>query len=722
MKRSSILCLAIGLLGPGSLFPWGSPAARADVTNTTGTLAGTRVRCLESWPNETGREANDFHLYAYIQERNAARINGARVNCQGAFTRADLTLKPANGTRRPPPGMHGCSIKLSGGAIPPGDSIKLTIDLFMTERNVQLTDSLFWTKNDTIIPGPPLRRRQGWRVERSAPLPNGEFRHVVCIENGDDSPALLEELRLLPTMVTYADIENDIDWSSVPPVQNGSLPPEPPVIIPAHGKWCYDLHTAQSFVGGHVYLDYILSPVGRRDSSPRQVADHPVDAPCDDPACMVFPQPMPGACITPAGCISALYEYDCVDNLNGIWYVGQECWPPGIGACCRHDGSCTFTAPADCQGNWLGEDRVCDPNPCPPPANACGTVFVHDANLLYHGPVGSQYCFEGSPPIDCMHADTEIDGGGNVGMVWKVYAAFPPWNSPRLRSTAFGVSYPASIVILDHGPCIGNGFELPGPGWPASGTGTSVMWENTQTTTLVEAYWFAGYADSGTPGVFQLIPGEFGGVFMDDSTPAVVEPIAGYGSLGFNQPGSTSCPEAMGACCVGTACTITCAGLCSGTWIGSGASCSPNPCLPPTGACCNPDTETCTMSTESACLAPNIWHPNWTTCDPNPCPVSRAPTTAAGVGEGILGLVPNPFTTSSVIWYRVSKTESLRFEVFDASGRLVQSLELGPIGIGVHSLEWNGRGSGGDPAPPGVYFVRLRAGEQTWTRALVRIG
>jgi hypothetical protein len=38
-----------------------------------------------------------------------------------------------------------------------------------------------------------------------------------------------------------------------------------------------------------------------------------------------------------------------------------------------------------------------------------------------------------------------------------------------------------------------------------------------------------------------------------------------------------------------------------------------------TGACCAPDGS-CTITTTAACAAPNVWHGEWTSCTPDPCP------------------------------------------------------------------------------------------------------
>jgi len=70
------------------------------------------------------------------------------------------------------------------------------------------------------------------------------------------------------------------------------------------------------------------------------------------------------------------------------WTPGQTLWgsvyncsfelfcecsgPPAPGACCdAATGGCTEEFAADCPGDWLGPNTVCDPNPCPQPPGAC---------------------------------------------------------------------------------------------------------------------------------------------------------------------------------------------------------------------------------------------------------------------------------------------------------------------------------------------------------------
>lgn len=104
-----------------------------------------------------------------------------------------------------------------------------------------------------------------------------------------------------------------------------------------------------------------------------------------------------------------------------------------------------------------------------------------------------------------------------------------------------------SVVLLGHGPCIGdpnNGaLEMADANWPATGTGTALLFETTRTSLLIECYWFAGYAYYGASSTFNLTPGPYGGRFADDSNPLPrQDSIAAYGRLGFNTDGLRPCP------------------------------------------------------------------------------------------------------------------------------------------------------------------------------------
>ena len=131
--------------------------------------------------------------------------------------------------------------------------------------------------------------------------------------------------------------------------------------------------------------------------------------------------------------------------------------------------------------------------------NAGGTLIVHNTGLTYGGPADTtNWCIRGDALTNCQLANAEVDDSSNTYRVWKVYAAFDSASAPRLKALDFGVQYTpwtgsqGSLVLVGHGPCTGdpnNGaFELPGAGWPNTGTGTAIVFQNAQTTSLVECY------------------------------------------------------------------------------------------------------------------------------------------------------------------------------------------------------------------------------------------
>lgn len=72
---------------------------------------------------------------------------------------------------------------------------------------------------------------------------------------------------------------------------------------------------------------------------------------------------------------------------------------------------------------------------------------------------------------------------------------------------------------------------------------------------------------------------------------------------------------------------------------------------------------------------------------------------------------PNPFNPETVIRYILPAAHHVRLEVYNLQGQLIATLVDQMQAPGMHSVVWNARGAAGTPAPAGVYFCRLRAGD-----------
>jgi hypothetical protein len=88
-------------------------------------------------------------------------------------------------------------------------------------------------------------------------------------------------------------------------------------------------------------------------------------------------------------------------------------------------------------------------------------------------------------------------------------------------------------------------------------------------------------------------------------------------------------------------------------------------------------------------------------------------------GFGLHKNVPNPFSSSTQIRYELPASGHVALEIFDVTGRLVNTLvdEVQPEGL--HAVPWSGRDHAGRKVPAGIYFQRLTSGEQTATQKML---
>jgi hypothetical protein len=92
--------------------------------------------------------------------------------------------------------------------------------------------------------------------------------------------------------------------------------------------------------------------------------------------------------------------------------------------------------------------------------------------------------------------------------------------------------------------------------------------------------------------------------------------------------------------------------------------------------------------------------------------VAISGSTTVGVDEAeavdFLGTPsPNPFREAATIRFGLARAGEVQLELFDVSGRRVQTLASGVHAPGPHVVTWNGRDQSGRQVGNGVYFLRL---------------
>ena len=80
---------------------------------------------------------------------------------------------------------------------------------------------------------------------------------------------------------------------------------------------------------------------------------------------------------------------------------------------------------------------------------------------------------------------------------------------------------------------------------------------------------------------------------------------------------------------------------------------------------------------------------------------------------------PNPFNPTTVISFTLPASTHVNLSIYDVNGRLVNTLADCMMAGGGHELIWDGKGSHGARAASGIYFYKLRAGDEVLTRKMV---
>ena len=110
----------------------------------------------------------------------------------------------------------------------------------------------------------------------------------------------------------------------------------------------------------------------------------------------------------------------------------------------------------------------------------------------------------------------------------------------------------------------------------------------------------------------------------------------------------------------------------------------------------------------------------------DPADPASTPTTAVGGGPavriGLRAVSPNPMHSSAAIDFALSRDGAVDLAVYDLLGRQVRVLaNHQKMAAGAQRLPWDGRRDDGGATNAGVYFVRLKTVDGTWSRMLVRV-
>lgn len=75
-----------------------------------------------------------------------------------------------------------------------------------------------------------------------------------------------------------------------------------------------------------------------------------------------------------------------------------------------------------------------------------------------------------------------------------------------------------------------------------------------------------------------------------------------------------------------------------------------------------------------------------------------------------LSAAPNPSREAMTIRFILPAPGPVELGIYDLAGRFERRLLRAPLAAGPHEIRWDGKGAGGHPAAPGVYFLRIRSG------------
>ena len=89
---------------------------------------------------------------------------------------------------------------------------------------------------------------------------------------------------------------------------------------------------------------------------------------------------------------------------------------------------------------------------------------------------------------------------------------------------------------------------------------------------------------------------------------------------------------------------------------------------------------------------------------------------------GIRSIYPNPFNPSATIMYELEQPANVNIEIFNNRGQIVRSFNFGQQEKNRYKLLWDGTDNSGSACGTGIYFIKMKAGKETFVKkaALVK--
>jgi hypothetical protein len=84
----------------------------------------------------------------------------------------------------------------------------------------------------------------------------------------------------------------------------------------------------------------------------------------------------------------------------------------------------------------------------------------------------------------------------------------------------------------------------------------------------------------------------------------------------------------------------------------------------------------------------------------------------------LLPAIPNPFHGSATLAFSLAREGPVTLTLYSVDGRRVRTLLAENRAPGEYRTSWDGRDDGGNPAPAGLYFARLKTVDRALTRTL----